>query len=331
MPDSSAATSLHTNAARRGMLRDVMGGLSLPQKEISPKYLYDARGSELFEDITRLDEYYPTRAERALLEQVIPGWIERSGPRAFVELGAGSATKSRIVLDAMADGPGALYVPVDVSADLLRETAALLREEYEGLRVEPAVADMTQPLDLPVPVPEPAWYALLGSTIGNFDEKQACRLLRRIASNMRPRDRFLLGIDRAPGPGKSRARIERAYNDEAGVTEAFTRNVLDVLNRELGADFDPAAYRYRAYYDDTLDRIEIHLVAGSMQQVVFPGVGVVRVDEGESIRTEFSQKYDRSRVEGLFAMAGMAVDRWAEDDRGDFALTLGRAAGPTPS
>ena len=148
---------------------------------------------------------------------------------------------------------------------------------------------------------------------------------------MRPSDRFMLGVDRAPGPRKSRERIERAYNDDAGVTEAFTRNVLDVLNRELGADFDPAAYRYRAFYDDALDRIEIHLVARSVQRVVFPGGGVVTVEDGESIRTEFSQKYDRRRVERLFADAGLAVDRWAEDDRGDFALVLGRTAAPDPT
>lgn len=304
-----------------------MEGLSLPQKELSPKYLYDTRGSELFEEITRLEEYYPTRREQALLERTMPDWVGEARPRAFVELGAGSARKSRVVLDAMeAVEPGGLYVPVDVSAEFLHETAAKLRAEYEGLRVEPAVADMTGPMALPADPPEPTWYGLLGSTIGNFDESQASSILRRIAGRLRGRDRFLLGVDRTPGLHKTTERLELAYNDAAGVTAAFNLNVLRVLNRELGADFDLQAYDHHAFYDSEHARIEIHLVARSAQEVSIPGGGTIRLPPGESIRTELSHKYDRNRVDRMFAAAGMVVDRWAENDDGFFALVLGKRA-----
>lgn len=325
----SAATPDAEEARRAVMLQDVMEGLSMPQKELSPKYLYDTRGSEIFEEITRLEEYYPTRREQALLERTMPTWVGELRPRSFVELGAGSARKSRVVLDAMeAVAPGCLYVPVDVSAEFLHETAARLRAEYDGLRVEPAVADMTGPMALPDDPPEPTWYGLLGSTIGNFDESQAASILRRIARRLRETDRFLLGVDRAPGPHKTTERLERAYNDEAGVTAAFNLNVLRVLNRELGADFDLGAYEHRAFYDPGEARIEIHLVARSDQEVTIPGGGAIRLGAGESIRTELSHKYDRSRVDRMFAAAGMTVDRWAEDDDGYFALVLGRPAAP---
>ena len=312
------------------MLRDVLEGLARPQKELSPKYFYDQRGSELFERITRLDEYYPTRTERALLERWAPEWVEALGPAALVELGAGSAEKSRIVLDAMeARSTGELYVPVDVSAEFLHETARQLRAEYDGLRVEPEVADISRPLELSVEVPEPAWFALLGSTIGNFDATQSVRLLRRITAGMRPRDRLLLGVDLVPGPHKSVERLERAYNDAEGVTAEFNRNVLRVLNRELGSDFEPSAFRHRAFWNDADRRIEMHLVSQRDQVVRFPDAPYareVRLAAGESIRTEISRKYDRAAVEELFACADLVVDLWVEDERARFALTLGRRA-----
>ena len=312
------------------MFRDVLEGLGRPQKELSPKYFYDQRGSELFERITRLDEYYPTRSERALLERWTPEWVEALEPAALVELGAGSAEKSRVVLDAMeARGSGELYVPVDVSAEFLHETARQLRAEYDGLRVEPEVADISRPLELSVEIPEPAWFALLGSTIGNFDAVQAVRLLRRIVACMRGRDRLLLGVDLVPGPYKSVARLERAYNDAEGVTGEFNRNILRVLNRELGSDFEPSAFRHRAFWNEAERRIEMHLVSERDQVVRFPdgpGGREVRLARGESIRTEISGKYDRPAVEELFACAGLEVDRWAEDERGRFALVLGRKA-----
>lgn len=308
------------------MLRDVLEGLGRPQKELSPKYFYDQRGSELFERITRLDEYYPTPTERRLLERWAGPWVEELRPAALVELGAGSAAKSRILLDAMArHDTGELYVPVDVSAEFLHETARRLRGEYDGLRVEPEVADISRPIELSVDVPEPAWFALLGSTIGNFDTTQAVRLLRRIAGRMRPGDRLLLGVDLVPGPEKSVARLELAYNDAERVTEEFNRNVLRVLNRELGSDFDPSRFRHRAFYDEAARQIEMHLVSERDQVVRFPdGDTEVALAGGESIRTEISRKYDRGAIDELLDCAGLEVDRWVQDERGRFALLMGR-------
>ena len=313
---------------RAVMLRDVLAGLRLPQKELSPKYFYDTRGSELFEQITSLDEYYPTRTERALLEQWMPVWVHELRPAALVELGAGSAEKSRIVLDAMsANGTGNLYVPVDVSGEFLHDTVERLRVEYDGLRVEPEVADITEPLEISVPLPRPAWLALLGSTIGNFDPTHAVRLLCRVARQLRPGDWFLMGADLRPGRHKTVQRLERAYNDDAGVTAEFNVNVLRVLNRELGTDFDLDAFRHRAFYDVEHGRIEMHLDARGDQIVTFPnGAGSIRIADGESIRTEISCKYDRAAVDALFANAGLAVERWVEDAQGFFALILATPA-----
>jgi L-histidine N-alpha-methyltransferase len=309
------------------MLQEVTEGLSRPRKVLSSKYFYDARGSALFEEITGLEEYYPTRTERSLLEACMPRWVEEHRPAALVELGAGSAAKSRVILDAMAaEGCGELYVPVDVSAAFLHETADRLREEYDDLRVEPAVADMAAPMDLPEAPPEPTWFALLGGTIGNFDRSHAIGLLRRVARRMRPGDRFLMGVDRRPGPHKSQERLEAAYNDPRGVTAAFNRNILLVLNRELGADFDPDAFRHRAFYDAEEGRIEMHLVADGAHSVRFADGSTVTFQPGESVRTEISCKYDRPSVDELFSEAELVVDRWEEDDEELFSLVLGRAA-----
>ena len=312
---------------REVMLQDVLEGLALPQKELSPKYFYDTRGSELFEEITRTEEYYPTRTERGLLEAWMPRWVGAYQPAALVELGAGSARKSRVVLDAMrSHGTGNLYVPVDVSGEFLHETAARLREEYEHLEVRPEVADITAPLDLPEDLPMPTWFALLGSTIGNFDDTHAARLLCRVARHLRPGDSFLMGVDLRPGPGKSVARLEAAYNDAAGITAAFNLNVLTVLNRELGADFDVGAFRHHAFYNPDEGRMEMHLVAESDQHVRLPAAEQILIPEAESIRTEISCKYDRATVDRIFHEAGMVVHAWAEDAEGFFALVLGTPA-----
>src|SRR5512147_256872 len=225
------------------MLAEVAAGLAAPQKELSPKYFYDQRGSELFEAITRLPEYYPTRTERALLEGWMPELMAQLGTRTLIELGAGNAEKSRIILDAMrATGLAELYVPIDVSATFRSETASQLRREYPGLTVEPAIADISVELNLPRRMPRPALFAFLGSTIGNFYPPAAIRLLARVRAAMGPGDRFLMGVDLR----KDIARIEAAYNDSQGVTAEFNRNMLLVLNHELGADFDPRTFEHRA-------------------------------------------------------------------------------------
>ena len=219
--------------ANARMLAEVAAGLSAPQKELSPKYFYDQRGSELFEAITRLPEYYPTRTERALLQGWMPELMAQLGIRTLIELGAGNAEKSRIILDAMrATGLAELYVPIDVSATFLSQTAAQLRREYPGLTVEPAIADIAEELNLPRRMPRPALFAFLGSTIGNFYPPAAIRLLRRVRAAMEPGDRFLMGVDLRKDIG----RIEAAYNDSQGITAEFNRNMLLVLNHELGAE-----------------------------------------------------------------------------------------------
>ena len=305
------------------MLAEVAAGLSAPQKELSPKYFYDQRGSELFEAITRLPEYYPTRTERALLEGWMPELMAQLGIRTLIELGAGNAEKSRIILDAMrATGLGELYVPIDVSATFLSQTAAQLRREYPGLTVEPAVADIAEELNLPRRIPHPALFAFLGSTIGNFYPPAAIRLLVRVRAAMEPNDRFLMGVDLR----KDVRRIEQAYNDSQGVTAEFNRNMLLVLNHELGADFDPQAFEHRAFYDTVAHRIEMHLVSTRDQRVTIPGLDPIALAKGESIRTEISTKYDRASVAELFDAAGLRIEAWPTDSHTPFGLVVGAPA-----
>jgi L-histidine N-alpha-methyltransferase len=304
------------------MMRDVAWGLSRPQKELPPKYFYDRRGSELFDEITRLPEYYLTRTERALLECWSAALMAAIRPRALVELGAGSADKTRLLLDAMVYAETVeLYVPIDVSAEFLDESAARLRDEYPTLGIEPLVGDIADPLDLGSDMPEPALLAFLGSTIGNFDPVGARALLRNVARATRPGDRFLLGADLRKNP----AVIEAAYNDAQGVTADFNLNVLRVLNRELGADFDLGKFEHRAFYDRALHRIEMHLVSTDDQRVHVPGVGDVRIAGGESIRTEISCKYDRASLSEILASAGMQIDRWITDSAQTYALLVASA------
>jgi L-histidine N-alpha-methyltransferase len=304
------------------MLAEVAAGLSAPQKELPPKYFYDHRGSELFEEITRLPEYYPTRTERALLTGWMPTLIPELGTQALVELGAGNAEKSRIILSAMqAAGTANRYVPIDVSASFLSQTAAQLRWEYPGLVVEPVVADIAEEFGRPPGLPHPALYAFLGSTIGNFYPPAAIRLLSRVRHAMEGNDRFLLGVDLR----KDVTRIEAAYNDSQGVTVQFNRNMLLVVNHELGADFDPAAFEHRAFYEKATHRIEMHLVSTLEHEVRIPGIGLVPFAEGESIRTEISCKYDRGSVDELFLAAGLRIETWRPDPEALFALVVGVA------
>ncbi len=309
--------------ASEAELDEVLEGLSRPQKELSSRYFYDRRGSELFEEITGLDVYYLTRRERALLELQGAEWVATHRPSALVELGAGSARKSRILLDAMMKtGDEPLYLPVDVSGPFLEDTAAELTEEYPGLRVEPVVGDITEPLELPLELPRPAWFALLGSTIGNFPRDEAAGLVAGVARSMRPGDHFLLGADQRPGVFKTRERLEAAYNDDEGLTAAFNRNALRVVNGRLGADFDPESFEHRAFYNGDEHRIEMHLVAKRALQVRLDGE-VVEIDEGESIRTEVSCKHDQQSMEDLFQAAGLELVDWTRDPEAFFALALG--------
>ena len=307
--------------SRQQMVRDVRRGLTARPKELSPKYFYDERGSELFEEITQLPEYYLTRSERALLEAVIPDIVAAVKPCSLVELGAGSATKTRIILDAMRTHEcAALYVPIDVSRDFLEATALQLKAEYSNIRIVPVVSDITEPYALPE-MPGPTLLVFLGSTIGNFPREPAVSLLSHLARSMSPTDRFLLGADLRKDPEV----IHRAYNDSRGVTAAFNLNILERLNRELNANFPIDAFEHRAEYSTEHHRVEMHLVARRPLKVMIPEIGEITFSEGESVRTELSYKYDRAAIEDILDRSGLKLDEWLPADDGSFALALARS------
>jgi L-histidine N-alpha-methyltransferase len=311
---------LTRSATQSDMLADVREGLARSQKELSPKYFYDHTGSLLFEQITRLPEYYLTRAERELLTQCTPWFVTSTGYRTLVELGAGSASKTRILLDGMRRAAtGCTYMPIDLSADFLNDTSRTLRRSYRDLRVVPVVADITRDFRLPRHR-GPVLFVLLGSTIGNFDPSHAASLLRRIHRRMEPADHFLLGADLRKDPRV----LEAAYNDVEGLTARFNLNILEVLNHDLGADFDVNAFSHRAFYDQKLHRIEMHLVSKTEQVVAIPGIDWIVLRQGETIRTEISCKYDQPTIEQMFGEAGLALAEWHTDDQRRFALALGR-------
>jgi L-histidine Nalpha-methyltransferase len=309
--------------SRQQMVRDVRQGLLKSPKQLSPKYFYDERGSELFEEITQLPEYYLTRAERTLLEQRISEIIADVRPCSLVELGAGSATKTRIILDEMrSNGCAECYVPIDVSKEFLEAAALQLRADYADVQVMPVVSDITEPFALP-PVASPTLVAFLGSTIGNFPRDEAIQLLSHIAGEMGPSDRFLLGADLIKDP----AIINRAYNDSSGVTAAFNLNILERLNRELGANFPVSDYQHRAFYSSANHRVEMHLVARTAHKVTIPEIGEISFEKGESIRTELSYKYDRPILEDMLSASGLSIEKWMPADDASFALALARVEG----
>jgi len=321
--DFAAETPPYTvHRSRQQMVADVRDGLTASPKQLSPKYFYDERGSELFEEITQLPEYYLTRSERSLLELKIPEIIAAVRPCSLVELGAGSATKTRIILDAMrASGCSECYVPIDVSRDFLEATAMRLKVDYPDVRITPVVSDITEPFELP-PGASPTLVVFLGSTIGNFSRDQAVRLLSHVADAMALSDRFLLGADLV----KDEAVINRAYNDSKGVTAAFNLNMLERLNRELKANFPIEDFEHRAFYNREQRRIEMHLVARRAIEVTIPEIGKIGLAKGESIRTELSYKYDRAALEDILGAAGLSMEKWMPADDGSFALALARAA-----
>ncbi|MEP7344700.1 MAG: L-histidine N(alpha)-methyltransferase [Gemmatimonadaceae bacterium] len=310
---------------QEGVLADVRAGLGRTPKELPPKYFYDLRGSELFEEITRLPEYYLTRAERRLLASWMPSLMEALRPATLVELGAGSGEKTRIILRAMhaALGASATYVPMDVSADFLDESAARLRDEYPWVSVAPVVGDFTVEMAIPDDRNGTTLFAFLGSTIGNFAPLAAVQLLRGVREAMHDDDRLLLGADLRTKPV---SRIEAAYNDGAGVTAEFNQNMLRVLNRELGADFAIDVFHHLAFYSSEHHRVEMHLMACGNQEVTIPHLGTIVVRDGESIRTEICCKYDRQSLEDLLALADMRITDWRVDSRDQYALLLAQPA-----
>jgi L-histidine Nalpha-methyltransferase len=305
------------------MAADVRAGLTRPFKELSPRYFYDERGSALFERITELEEYYPTRCERAILEGKSKDICEAANrPASLIELGSGSARKTQVLLDAMRSA-GCLetFCPVDISEEITRETAERIATEYEGINIRGLVCDFEFDLER-VPVEGPRVIALLGGTIGNFAPHQRASFLRRIANLLGPEDRFLLGTDLV----KDRETLESAYNDSAGVTAEFNKNVLTVLNRELGANFDVDAFEHVARWDPENLWVDIRLRSLANQVVSLSALDMlVPFGAGEEMRTEISTKFLRPGLEGIYKEAGLELTDWWTDPDGLYALSLARA------
>lgn len=305
------------------MAADVRIGLTKPFKELSPRYFYDQRGSDLFEEITELPEYYPTRAERAILQNDSAEIVEASGnPATLIELGSGSASKTRVLLDAMRDAGGLrAYAPVDISEEITRDTAAKVGEEY-GIQVRGLVCDFERDLER-IPLEGPRVIAFLGGTMGNFEPQPRASFLARVANLLGPDDHFLLGTDLI----KDRERLEAAYNDSAGTTAAFNLNVLNVLNERLGANFDQDGFEHTAFWDDENLFVDIRLRSLRRQLVEIEELGMtVAFERGEEMRTEISTKFRREGLEGIYAEAGLELAGWWTDPEDLFGLSLARAA-----
>jgi L-histidine N-alpha-methyltransferase len=318
------AIDVHLDAhAAAKMARDVREGLCSYPKELAPKYFYDERGSELFEQITVLPEYYPTRAEREILTERSAEIHDTAGcPGTLVELGSGSASKTRHLLSAMrACGRLDTYVPVDISEEITQRTATELVDEYPGLDVRGLVCDYEQHLER-IPEKGPRLIAFLGGTIGNLYPRQRHAFLERIRALLGPGDFLLLGTDLI----KEKARLEAAYDDAAGVTAEFNKNVLAVLNNQLGADFDLDAFEHVARYDEEAERMDIRLRSLADQEVRLDDLDLeIHFAVEEEMRTEISTKFTRERIAAAYDGAGLELRGWFTDAAGDYALSL---AGP---
>lgn len=306
-----------------GLRADARRGLTATPKDLPPKWFYDDRGCELFDAITRLPEYYPTRRERSILAAASPEIAALTGADTLVELGAGTSEKTRVLLDSLA-GAGTLhrFIPFDVSDSTLRRTARAVQDEYPGTDVHAVVGDFERHLAF-IPRGGTRLVAFLGGTIGNLTPEPRARFLSEVAAGLADGDAFLLGTDLV----KDVARLEAAYDDSLGVTRDFNRNVLHVLNRELGADFAPERFAHVALFDPRNEWIEMRLRSAGHQCVTLPELDL-RVDfaDGEEMRTEISAKFRREGVEDELAAAGLRLSHWWTDPDGDFALSLSAPA-----
>ncbi|MFE2971337.1 L-histidine N(alpha)-methyltransferase [Streptomyces sp. NPDC059340] len=302
-----------TDAALRA---DVLHGLTHTPKTLPPKWFYDAHGSELFDRITELPEYYPTRAEREVLIARAPEIAATTGARTLVELGSGSSEKTRHLLDAL---PGLhTYVPVDVSESALTQAGKALIAEHPELGVHALIADFTGGLALPG-TPGPRLVAFLGGTIGNLLPAERATFLASVRALLSPGDTLLLGTDLV----KDESVLVAAYDDAAGVTAEFNKNVLHVVNRELGADFDPDAFAHVALWDDEHEWIEMRLRSLTEQTVKIPALDLaVEFADGEELRTEISAKFREEGVRRELGAAGLDLAHWWTDHEGRFALSL---------
>jgi len=311
-------------AHERSLADDVLDGLTRPFKELPPKHFYDARGAELFDQICELPEYYPTRAERSILEQTAEELAALTGAAELVELGSGTASKTRVLLDALQQaGTLRRYIPVDVTEQMVRECAAQLTEEYPGLQVHGVIGDFERHLGEVPASAGPRIVAFLGGTIGNFPPGSRRRVLRQISKLLDREDHLLLGTDLVKDP----AVLQAAYDDAQGVTAEFNRNVLRVLNRELDADFEPEDFDHVALFDPEHEWIEMRLRARREHTTLVRELDLpVHFEEGEEMRTEISAKFTSERIEGDLAAAGLELVRLFTDPDGLFALTLARRA-----
>ncbi|HEU4947396.1 MAG TPA: L-histidine N(alpha)-methyltransferase [Kribbella sp.] len=322
MLDPKIDVHLTTDHASRALRADARAGLTADPKWLAPKWFYDARGSELFEQITRLPEYYPTRAEREILVARAGEIASLTGAHTLVELGSGSSEKTRLLLDGLRDHDTlSTFVPLDVSESALREAALAITADYPGLLVHGVVGDFTEHLDR-LPGEAPRVVAFLGGTIGNLLPDERADFFTSVRDVLEPGEWFLLGTDLVKDP----AVLVRAYDDSAGVTAEFNRNVLRVLNRQLGADFDVDAFSHVAVWDAENEWIEMHLRAERDMSVLIPEIGLeVRFAAGEELSTEISAKFRREGVEAELDKAGFSPAAWWTDSQDRFALSLWRA------
>jgi len=309
----------------RSLASDAREGLTRPFKELPPKHFYDERGADLFDQICELPEYYPTRTERAILHDSAQELAELTGAVELVELGSGTAAKTRVLLSALHEqGTLARYIPVDVTEAMVRDCAHELTNEYPGLRVHGVVGDFERHLSQ-VPAPQgPRLVVFLGGTIGNFPPADRARFLGQISDLLAPGDHLLMGTDLVKDPSI----LEAAYDDSQGVTAEFNRNLLHVLNRELDADFDPEDFEHVARFDARNEWIEMRLRSRRRHTVTVRALELpVHFREGEEMRTEISAKFTRQRIDDDLAGAGLALVRWLTDPEEQFALTLSTPAG----
>ncbi|MET9226580.1 L-histidine N(alpha)-methyltransferase [Lentzea sp. NPDC003310] len=313
---------LEPEDAAHALRADVRAGLTADPKWVSPKYFYDAVGSALFEDITRLPEYYPTRAEREVLAERASEIAATTGARSLVELGSGSSEKTRLLLSAFREhGTLEQFVPQDVSVTALTEAAHAILADYPGLRVHGVVGDFTQHLSL-LPGDSPRVVAFLGGTIGNLIPEEREKFFRTVRDVLEPGEWLLLGTDLV----KDEQTLVRAYDDAQGVTAQFNRNVLNVLNREVGGDFDVEAFEHVALWNAEQEWIEMRLRATRAMTVTIADLGLtVEFAEGEELRTEVSAKFREDGVRRELDDAGFSLHRWWTDEAGRFALSLARA------
>ncbi len=312
--------AIHTfgRDTRQDLVDDVRSGLARTPKALPPRWFYDERGSRLFDAITELPEYYLTHAETSILRERAADIVAAVQPEAIVELGAGTSTKTRILIEAAMREGLSWFVPLDISEEVLQESARRLATDFPGLRVYAIVGDFAAHLDR-VPRCGRQLLAFLGSTIGNLDDRQRSSFLHRVRRLLAPGDAFLLGVDLV----KPEPELIAAYDDAQGVTAEFNRNLLRVLNRELGADFDLDAFEHVAVFDRERSRMELSLRATRAQHVRLPGAGLsVDFAAGELMQTEISVKFTRESVERSLRDSGMAVFHWFTDSGERFALCL---------